>query len=130
MPEHVVSLSSDRDMITVAVQGSRTAEAASEAIGEIIAFRASSGAERILFDTVSAQLPVPPEALMARALDCGERLKTSKVAILAEDEDCTYARLWRKGLADTGHEAIVFTDREAAESWLLTRVEADALYLP
>lgn len=130
MPGHIVNLSAERDLITVAVQGPRTADAAHDAIGEAIALRAQSGVERILFNTVSAELPVPPEALMARALDCGERLETSKVAILAQDEDSTYARLWRKGLADTGHESIVFTDMEAAKSWLFIQVEADALYLP
>jgi len=67
---------------------------------------------------------------MARAMDCGEKLERSRVAILAEAMDDTFARVWRKGLVETGHEAIVFTDPAAAEAWLLTEADAPMVYLP
>lgn len=67
---------------------------------------------------------------MGRALECGRRLETSRVALLSEALDDTYARVWRKGLVETGHEAIVFTDAAAAEAWLLTEADAPMVYVP
>ena len=130
MPRHHVTLSPDENTLIVSVAGLRTNAAAEASIAEVIALRESSGVERILFDTCEAITPRPPEALMARALDCGRRLARSRVAILACDAEGGYARLWRKGLVETGHEAMVFTDAASADAWLATRAEAETVYLP
>ena len=113
----------------VAVAGLRTAEAADACTSATIRLRVASGVERIFFDTCAAVMPVQPASLMARALACGDRLETSRIAILADHDDDTYARIWRKGLADTGHTAIVFTAPAQAQAWLLTNENAETLYM-
>lgn len=129
MPRHLVTLSPDRQFLIVAVSGTRTVEAARESVAEVIALREESGVATILFDTCSAVLEIEPAALMARALSCGRVLAPSRIAILADDDDSTYARVWRKGLNDTGHEALVFTRAGEAEAWLLTLQDAPTLFI-
>jgi hypothetical protein len=130
MARHHVTLSPCGRMIIVAVSGVRDDAAARLSTADAIALRTSSGIERILFDARDCVLPIKPQALMARAIACGEILERSRVAILAEAMDDTYARLWRKGLVETGHDAIVFIDPAAAEAWLLTEADAPMVYLP
>lgn len=130
MASHHVAISPRKDCLIISVAGERSDEAARASNADAIEARRTSGIDRVLFDTCSAILPVKPAALVARALDLGAKLPRSRVAILANAEDDTYARLWRKGLAETGHDAIVFTQICAAEAWLHTSEDAEAVYLP
>lgn len=130
MGRHHVTLSPDGRFIIVAVSGVRDGAAARVATTEVIAVRAKTGVDRILFDTRDGILLVKPDELVARAIECGRELAMSRIALLSETLDDTYARLWRKGLAETGHQAIVFTDVSAAEAWLLTEADAPMVYLP
>ena len=130
MPRHHVTLSPCRGFLIVAVFGLRDEEAARVSIGEVIDLRARSGVDRIFFDARDSRAELTPEYLMGRALACGRRLQTSRVAILAHDAEADYPRIWRKGLEETGHEALVFTSIAVAEAWLLTRADAPQVYVP
>jgi hypothetical protein len=130
MARHHVALSPCGSFIIVAVSGVRDEDAALASTADALALRADSGVDRIFFDTRFSVLPIQPQALMGRALECGRRLERSRVALLTEALDDTYARVWRKGLVETGHEAMVFTDAAAAEAWLLTEADAPMVYVP
>lgn len=129
MASHHVSVSPCKDYFIVAVAGVRSDAAACASSADVLEMSLTTGLDRIIFDTRSAILPIKPEALVARALDFGAKLPRSRIAIVANRDDDTYARLWRKGLGDTGHDAIVFTQASAAEAWLLTRHDAETVYL-
>jgi hypothetical protein len=83
----------------------------------------------IFFDARAAIMPISPGALVARALACGRVLEPSRVAILTTDPEDTYARLWRRGLVETGHQAMVFTLAETADAWLSTAESTDTLFV-
>lgn len=114
----------------IAVSGLGDDEAARAVMADALALRASSGVERIIFDSRCSEFHLPLESLLARAMACGRELERSRVALICEAMDDPYARLWRKGLVETGHEAMVFTDAAAAEAWLFTSADADMVYLP
>ncbi|MCR9130054.1 MAG: hypothetical protein NXI12_11075 [Alphaproteobacteria bacterium] len=130
MARHHVALSPCGRLIIVAVSGVRDDAAARASTAEALALRTESGVDRILFDTRFSVMPVQPQALMSRAMECGRRLERSRVALLCEALDDTFSRVWRKGLVETGHEAIVFTDAAAAEAWLMTEADAPMVYVP
>jgi hypothetical protein len=130
MSRHLVTLSPCGNLIIVAVAGVRDDAAARASTAEVLALRDTSRVDRIVFDAREGLMPIKPEALMARAIDSGRRLAPSRIAILSNELDDTYARLWRKGLAETGHDSMVFTDAAAAEAWVLTEADAPMVYVP
>ncbi|MGJ3232633.1 MAG: hypothetical protein ACFE0P_12645 [Oceanicaulis sp.] len=88
-----------------------------------------SGVRNVLFDTRLAKNADKPEQLMMRARTFGAATPPCRVAILARALDGEFARIYRRALADTGHEAQIFTEVSEARAWLSTQVEADSLYL-
>lgn len=129
MASHHVTVAPGHDYFIVAVAGVRSDEAARGSSADVLEMSLTTGLDRIIFDTRSAILPIKPAALVARALDFGAKLPRSRIAIVADTCDDTFARLWRKGLAETGHDAIVFTDASAAQAWLLNQADAETVYL-
>lgn len=89
----------------------------------------AAGVRRVLFDTRLARTACPPEELMERARRFGAATPACRVAILASDLDQEFARLYRRGLADTGHEVQVFVSLAEARAWLASPTDSDALYL-
>lgn len=88
-----------------------------------------AGTRRVLMDTRLATNTDEPEWLMDRARTFGAATPACQVAILARDLDGEFARIYRRALADTGHDAQVFAAVAEAEAWLATEHEADRLYL-
>ena len=129
MPRHHVTLSPRREFIIIAISGPRDDEAAAAALDDVLALRAETGLTRLMFDTRQTCITLKPERLMERALTAGRAVAPSRVAILAEHLDDTHARIWRKGLEETGHEALVFADAAEAQAWLLTRADAPQVFV-
>lgn len=88
-----------------------------------------AGTRRVLFDVRLATNAEKPEQLMMRAREFGAATPPCQVAILARALDGEFARIYRRALAETGHDVQVFADIKEAEAWLSTPAEADRLYL-
>lgn len=129
MKLHFVGQVPDRPILLVVVMGPRTDEAGAQSTGEIIALRASTGMDAILFDARNAEDAKTAPALMKRALAAGEALARSRIAIVCHDVEADYPRVWRRALCETGHEAQVFTTVAEAEAWLLSPPDGDLLFL-
>jgi len=84
---------------------------------------------QVLFDVRQAEYAGPAEHLYARAIRSAKGIARCKVAILALSLDCVFARFWRRGLIETGHETAVFVCEQEADAWLASEVEADTLFL-
>lgn len=89
----------------------------------------AAGVRRVLFDARLARTACAPQELMGRARRFGAATPACRVAILARTLDQDFARLYRRGLVDTGHEVQIFTDPAEARAWLATMADADAVYL-
>lgn len=129
MPRHHVTVSPCRGFIIIAICGQRDEDAAAAALDDVLALRAETGLTRLMFDTRQTRIDLKPERLMARALTAGRSVSPSRIAIMAEHGDDTHARIWRKGLEETGHEALVFTDAAEAQAWLLTQADAPQVFV-
>lgn len=88
-----------------------------------------AGTRRVLMDTRLATNTDEPEWLMDRARTFGAATPPCQVAILARAMDGEFARVYRRALVGTGHDAQVFTSVAEAEAWLSNESEADRLYL-
>ncbi len=116
-------------LIKVEVFGERDDREAVKSIAAFLDYHRSSPARQILFDTLNAQYNGAPEALYARAARCGAAMAPCKVAIVSDSLDSAYARFWRRGLIETGHETAVSTSQAEADAWLASEAEADILFL-
>lgn len=116
-------------LIKVTVSGERDDQGAQGSIAEFLEHHRNSPARQILFDTLNAYYAGPPENLYARAAYCGAAMAPCKVAIVTDSLDSAYARFWRRGLIETGHETAVFTCEAEADAWLSSEAEADILFL-
>ncbi|MEQ8434679.1 MAG: hypothetical protein RIA71_10600 [Oceanicaulis sp.] len=84
---------------------------------------------RVLLDVRLATNAENPQQLVMRAREFGAATPACQVAIFARALDGEFARLYRRGLSETGHEVQVFADIKEAEAWLSAPAEADRLYL-
>ncbi|MFP4519669.1 MAG: hypothetical protein ACLFQ5_09445 [Oceanicaulis sp.] len=116
-------------VIVMVLSGARDEAVARRGYEAFRARREETGARRVLFDVRLANTVARPEDLMDRARRFGAATPPCQVAILARALDGKFARIYRRALADTGHDVQVFTDVKEAEAWLSTPTEADRLYL-
>lgn len=116
-------------LIVVQVSGERDDRQAAAAHRAFMAAQQAHPGSRVLFDVTRAEYDGPPEALYARAIRSGQGMARCKVAILAERLDSVFARFWRRGLMETGHETAVFDCAQEADAWLASEAEADTLFL-
>jgi hypothetical protein len=124
------AISSPRDgLIVVQVSGERDEHQAEAAREAYLAAQQAHPASQVLFDVTRAVFEGHAEDLYARAIRAGKGMARCKVAILAQSLDCTYARFWRRGLMETGHETAVFICEREADAWLASEVDADTLFL-
>lgn len=129
MTRHHVTLSPKGDCVIIALSGRRTEQTAQAALVDVMALMERTKLDRVLLDARDCRSVQSPERTMARALSAGRRLRKCKVAVIADSPEHAYPRIWRKGLEETGHEAMVFTDASAAGTWLFNDAEAETLYL-
>ena len=125
MGRHHISLSPDRSIVIVAVSGARNHDTYAEGTPQFLKFYLEQPARSILFDAVNAYSATESAAVIEMAEACGRQMPASRVAIVGRDFNCAYARLWRRALCTTGHEAMVFTSVCQAEAWLRTDVNAN-----
>jgi hypothetical protein len=125
---HVISRPRE-GLIFVKVQGERDDVQAQIAIAAFLEVQTANPTSQILFDVTQASYGGAPEALYARARQCGLGMARCKVAILAERLDSEYARFWRRGLIETGHETAVFICEQEADAWLASEADTDILFL-
>lgn len=117
------------DVLVMVMSGTRD-EADAEAGFQ--AFRrhlTEAGVRRVLLDVRRASAPAEPEFLMARARRFAGAVPPCRVALFVRDLDGEFARIYRRAIAETGHEVQIFTDALEAEAWLHSTTDADALYL-
>jgi len=125
---HVISRPRE-GLIFVKVEGERDDAQAQIAIAAFLEVQTANPTNQILFDVTQASYGGAPEALYARARQCGLGMARCKVAILAERLDSEYARFWRRGLIETGHETAVFICEQEADAWLASETDTDILFL-
>lgn len=125
---HIVSTPRD-GLILVRVTGERDEGQAQAALDAFMTMHRANPSNQVLFDVLNAFYEGPPEDLYARAVRCGHNMVPCKVAILASSLDSVYARFWRRGLIETGHETAVFICEQEADAWLSSEAEADILFL-
>jgi hypothetical protein len=128
MRQHI-TLSPDGRVVIVAVGGARTRQIAEAANAAFLKFYADHPTGLVLFDTSSAHSDAPAEEVVDWATDLCLRVPRLRVAILTRHLDCRYARMWRRALAATGHEATVFDRAGQAVAWLGSPVEGETLYI-
>ncbi|MFC4725170.1 hypothetical protein AB6B38_08505 [Glycocaulis abyssi] len=129
MGRHHISLSPDRSTVIVAVSGARDTSTYSQSTPDFLEFFLSQPARKVLFDTRLAYAALDSGKAMHLAEACGRQMPASRVAIVARELDCAYARVWRRGLSATGHEALVFESVAEADAWLRSEADADTLYV-
>jgi hypothetical protein len=130
VPHHFFTLSPDETVIVISISGDRTEAEAEAAIRDFLKFYADHPIERVLFDTVKAHAASYTMAdLVDHARMMGRLIKPCKVAILARSMDCPFGRIWRKGLASSGHDAYIFDHLGEAEAWLKNEEDEDAVYV-
>lgn len=125
---HIVSTPRD-GLILVRVFGQRDDEQAQAALDAYRQLLQANPSSEILFDVSQATYDGAPEDLYGRAVRCGQGMPRCKVAILADSLDSVYARFWRRGLIETGHETALFICEREADAWLASEAEADILFL-
>ncbi|MCC5996521.1 MAG: hypothetical protein JJU18_09165 [Oceanicaulis sp.] len=124
------TISSPRDgLIVVQVFGDRDERQAEATQEAFLAAQQANPGSQVLFDVRQAEYNGPAELLYARAIRSGQGMARCKVAILAQSLDSVFARFWRRGLIETGHETAVFVCAQEADAWLASRAEADTLFL-
>jgi hypothetical protein len=129
MGRHHISLSPDRSIVIVAVAGPRNNKTYAEGTPDFLKFYLSQPARNVLFDAANAYSATESSTAFEMAEACARQMPASKVAIVGRALDCAYARIWRRALFSTGHEAMVFTCVAEAEIWLRTDADADTLYV-
>jgi hypothetical protein len=117
------------DLLLVKVEGERDDAQAQIAIAAFLTVQNANPSSQILFDVTQATYSGAPETLYARARQCGQGMVPCKVAILAERLDSEYARFWRRGLIESGHETAVFICEQEADAWLASETDTDILFL-
>lgn len=129
MGRHHISLSPDRSIVIVAVSGARDRSTYAQGTSDFLQFFLGQPARKILFDATIAYAALESGKAIELAEACGQEMPPSRVAIVARAMDCAYARIWRRALSATGHEAFVFTSVAEAEAWLRTEADEDTLYV-
>ncbi|MCH8489404.1 MAG: hypothetical protein LAT81_05665 [Oceanicaulis sp.] len=129
MPSRPYFSSPRPGLIVIRVSGERNDAEARDAIEAFVAYYRTCEARQILLDATQAHYVGSPEDLYGYVAKCGEAMPAGKIAIVSHDLDSVYARFWRRGLSDTGHETAVFTCEDEADAWLATEAEADILFL-
>lgn len=129
MKRQHITLSPDGDFVIVSVVGRRTPETAKAANKAFLEFYRDNRTDRILFDTVGAYAGDFAGRVLDWAMDVCQEMPTARVAVLAKDYDCAFARMWRRALQVTGHEVELFDHAGQAEAWLTTPADADLLYV-
>ncbi|MGX6648239.1 hypothetical protein ACWCOP_09895 [Maricaulaceae bacterium MS644] len=116
-------------VLIMVVSGARDQKAGQCGYDAFKAHLERAGTRRILMDTRLATNADQPQWLMDRARTFGAATPPCRVAILARALDGEFARIYRRALADTGHDAQVFTSSSEAEAWLSSEFEGERLYL-
>jgi tRNA(Ile)-lysidine synthase TilS/MesJ len=124
-----ISLSPDRSIVIVAVSGARDSYTYAHGSIEFLTFYLGQPARKILFDAAGAYAAIESAKGIELAEECGKRMPQSRIAIVAREMDCAYARIWRRALSATGHEAYIFKNVAEAEAWLRTEADEDTLYV-
>jgi len=124
-----ISLSPDRSIVIVAVSGARDTSTYARGTVDFLTFYLGQPARKIVFDAVGAYAAIESAKGIEMAEECGKRMPASRVAIVAREMDCAYARIWRRALSATGHEAYLFGSVAQAEAWLRTEADDDTLYV-
>jgi len=129
MGRHHISLSPDRSIVIVAVSGARNTSTYAQGTPDFLEFYLGQPARKVLFDATIAYAAMESCSAIVLAEACGRQMPASRVAIVARELDCAYARVWRRGLSATGHDAFVFENVAEAEAWLGSEADADTLYV-
>lgn len=129
MGRHHVSLSPDRSIVIVAVAGARDSSTYAEGTPQFLEFFLAQPARKVLFDARIAFAALDSARAIELAEACARQMPPSRVAIVARELECAYARIWRRALAMTGHEALVFRRVAEAEAWLRSEADEDTLYV-
>ncbi|MBI1263743.1 MAG: hypothetical protein GC187_03300 [Alphaproteobacteria bacterium] len=123
-------ISRPRDgLIRIEVYGERDPGQAQVTIAAFLDIQNANPSSQILFDVTQATYSGAPEALYGRARQCAQGMTPCKVAILAERLDSEFARFWRRGLIESGHETAVFVCEQEADAWLASGSDTDILFL-
>ncbi|GGH05624.1 MAG TPA: hypothetical protein DF715_08820 [Oceanicaulis sp.] len=129
MGRHHISLSPDRSIVIVAVSGARDTSTYAQGTPDFLMRYLAQPARKVLFDARLARAAMESGTAIELAEACGQEMPASRVAIVAREMDCAYARIWRRALASTGHEVFVFEHVGAAEAWLRSEADEDTLYV-
>ncbi|MGY6661810.1 MAG: hypothetical protein ACXIVO_05770 [Glycocaulis sp.] len=129
MGRHHISLSPDRSIVIIAVSGARDTSTYSQSTPDFLEFFLAQPARKVLFDTRLAHAAIDSSKAMDLAEACGRQMPASRIAIVAREFDCAYARVWRRGLSATGHESFVFESVAEADAWLRSEADEDTLYV-
>lgn len=129
MGRHHISLSPDRSIVIIAVSGARDASTYSQCTPDFLELFLTQPARKVLFDTRLAYAAIESGMAMGLAEACGRQMPASRIAIVARELDCAYARVWRRGLSIAGHEVFVFDSVPEADAWLRSEADDDTLYV-
>lgn len=129
MGRHHISLSPDRSIVIIAVAGARDDVTFANSTPEFLKFYLGQPSRKILFDVVKAYAGLESVTAIELAESCGRQMPPSRIAITARELDCAYARIWRRALSATGHEAFVFESVAEAEAWLRSDADEQTLYV-
>lgn len=129
MPRHFFTLSPDGALLVISIGGDRNAREAELAIKAFLKFYADHPVRKVVFDLANAHTDISAPELVAEAQKMGRLIEPCQVAIVGRRLDCPFARLWRRGLEATGHEAMVFDHAGEAEAWLRSSDAADTVYV-
>ena len=129
MKRQHITLSPDGDFIIVSIAGRRTPETARASNAAFLEFYRANPKDKVLFDTVGAYAGDFVGRVIDWAMDVCQQIPPGRVAVLAKDYDCAFARMWRRALQATGHEVELFDHAGQAEAWLTTPADANLLYV-
>ncbi|XBQ16391.1 MAG: hypothetical protein ABL308_00595 [Oceanicaulis sp.] len=119
----------DSGVLVIVATGRRDVRAGEEGLAKFLDFYKDCEADRILYDLRPTVCATEPGVLMDRAIRAVSVLRPSRVAILATDLESTIARIYRKAIADAGHDCAIFTSVAEAQVWLDWSMESEALPL-
>lgn len=129
MSRQHLSLSPDRSIVIVAVAGPRDSSTYAQGSANFLKFFLAQPARKILFDASCAYAALESATAIDLAEACARQMPASRIAIVAREMDCALARIWRRALTATGHEAYLFESVAEAEAWLRTEADEDTLYV-
>ncbi|MGY6627202.1 MAG: hypothetical protein ACXIVL_01675 [Oceanicaulis sp.] len=129
MPSRPLFSSPRPGLIVIRISGERGDAEAHAAIQAFLEYYRNCEARQVMLDATKACYVGSPETLYAYVARCGASIPSGKIAIVSDDLDSVYARFWRRGLSDTGHETAVFTRESEADAWLENDHASDVLFV-